>query len=156
MISIGTYLQNQRKNFNILLLYLFPCFIRKFITSLISMSCISRKTSASSSLLMSIGFLVLIKIILSKSPMQSYEILHKNTRSEQYFLMINLVFQYFLTVFEVIRKNTCSRHKMFQCFLARTKRKEQYKKYCPLLVPASEIIYNKNLLCSILSMKDCA
>lgn len=39
IIIIGTYLQNQRKNFRILLLYRFPCFISKDITSLTSLSC---------------------------------------------------------------------------------------------------------------------
>lgn len=60
---IGTYLQNQQKNFRILLLYRFPCIISKFITSLTSLSCNHLNRSPSSSLFIIFGFKIQNKMV---------------------------------------------------------------------------------------------
>lgn len=63
MMVMGTYLQNQQKNFRILLLYRFPCFISKFITSLTSLSCNHLNKSPSSSLFIIFGFKIQNKMV---------------------------------------------------------------------------------------------
>lgn len=63
MMVMGTYLQNQQKNFRILLLYRFPCFISKFITSLTSLSCNHLNRSPSSSLFIIFGFKIQNKMV---------------------------------------------------------------------------------------------
>ena len=96
IIVIGTYLQNHRKNFKILLLYLLPLFIISCITSLTSIPCINRRISFSFSYLhLSLVFL-LKRLIFQGFPTFEFSFLFK---------VSSQIFSYFLMFFPAILVN---------------------------------------------------